>query len=99
VRRAARAPAWPALYRAWPDSFLARDIQRLLGFRDINRFNTLRDLARFRHQLGFDVLAEALLDGWQQGRFTLDELARCARAHRVASVLAPELAPLRCRAT
>src|SRR5512136_1715858 len=31
----------PALYREWVDSFFARDIQRLFGFRDINRFNAL----------------------------------------------------------
>jgi len=31
----------PGLYREWMDSFFARDIQRLFGFRDINRFNTL----------------------------------------------------------
>lgn len=29
----------PAFYREWLDSFFARDIQRLFGFRDINRFN------------------------------------------------------------
>ncbi len=29
----------PAFYREWVDSFFARDIQRLFGFRDINRFN------------------------------------------------------------
>ena len=29
----------PALYREWLDSFFARDIQRLFGFRDVNRFN------------------------------------------------------------
>jgi predicted AAA+ superfamily ATPase len=28
-------------YREWMDSFFARDIQRLFGFRDINRFNAL----------------------------------------------------------
>jgi predicted AAA+ superfamily ATPase len=28
----------PAFYREWMDSFFARDIQRLFGFRDINRF-------------------------------------------------------------
>jgi len=28
-------------YREWLDSFFARDIQRLFGFRDINRFNAL----------------------------------------------------------
>jgi len=31
----------PAFYREWMDSFFARDIQRLFGFRDMNRFNAL----------------------------------------------------------
>lgn len=31
----------PSLYREWLDAFFARDIQRLFGFRDINRFNAL----------------------------------------------------------
>lgn len=31
----------PAFYREWMDSFFARDIQRLFGFRDMNRFNSL----------------------------------------------------------
>ena len=30
-----------AFYREWIDSFFARDIQRLFGFRDMNRFNEL----------------------------------------------------------
>ncbi len=30
----------PALYREWVDSFFARDVQRLFGFRDLNRFST-----------------------------------------------------------
>ena len=30
-----------AMYREWLDSFFARDIQRLFGFRDLNRFNAL----------------------------------------------------------
>lgn len=29
----------PSFYREWMDSFFARDIQRLFGFRDVNRFN------------------------------------------------------------
>ncbi len=29
----------PSFYREWVDSFFARDIQRLFGFRDVNRFN------------------------------------------------------------
>ena len=31
----------PGFYREWLDSFFARDIQRLFGFLDINRFNAL----------------------------------------------------------
>lgn len=31
----------PSFYREWLDSFFARDIQRLFGFRDLNRFNAL----------------------------------------------------------
>lgn len=31
----------PSFYREWLDSFFARDIQRLFGFRDINRFNAV----------------------------------------------------------
>ncbi|MGD0961664.1 MAG: ATP-binding protein, partial [Methylomonas sp.] len=31
----------PAFFREWLDSFFARDIQRLFGFRDMNRFNAL----------------------------------------------------------
>lgn len=31
----------PASYREWMDSFFARDIQRLFGFRDMDRFNAL----------------------------------------------------------
>ena len=31
----------PSFYREWLDSFFARDIQRLFGFRDVNRFNAL----------------------------------------------------------
>lgn len=31
----------PSFYREWIDSFFARDIQRLFGFRDMNRFNAL----------------------------------------------------------
>lgn len=31
----------PDFYREWMDSFFARDIQRLFGFRDMNRFNAL----------------------------------------------------------
>lgn len=31
----------PSFYREWLDSFFARDVQRLFGFRDMSRFNAL----------------------------------------------------------
>ncbi len=34
----------PSFYREWMDSFFARDIQRLFGFRDMNRFNAMLEL-------------------------------------------------------
>lgn len=57
---------------------------------------TICDLARFRHQVGFDVLEEALIDGWEQGRYQLPELRRYARRGRVAGVLEPYLVRLTC---
>jgi predicted AAA+ superfamily ATPase len=45
----------PAFYREWMDSFFARDIQRLFGFRDINRFTAFLEHV-FRQSGGqFDV--------------------------------------------
>jgi hypothetical protein len=40
----------PGFYREWIDSFFARDIQRLFGFRDVNRFNALFEY--LMHQSG-----------------------------------------------
>lgn len=45
----------PAFFREWMDSFFARDIQRLFGFRDINRFTAFLEYV-FRQSGGqFDV--------------------------------------------
>jgi predicted AAA+ superfamily ATPase len=45
----------PAFYREWMDSFFARDIQRLFGFRDMNRFTAFLEYV-FRQSGGqFDV--------------------------------------------
>jgi len=52
----------PAFYREWLDSFFARDIQRLFGFRDINRFNALLEyvLKQSGGQLAVTKTAAAL---------------------------------------
>ncbi|MCL4721531.1 MAG: type IV toxin-antitoxin system AbiEi family antitoxin domain-containing protein [Gammaproteobacteria bacterium] len=57
---------------------------------------TLCDLAKFRHQVGFDVLEEALRDGWKHQRFTLPDLWRYARVCRVVGVLKPLIEQLPC---
>jgi hypothetical protein len=45
----------PSLYREWTDSFFARDIQRLFGFRDVNRFSAVVEYV-MRHSGGqFEV--------------------------------------------
>jgi predicted AAA+ superfamily ATPase len=52
----------PGFYREWMDSFFARDIQRLFGFRDMNRFNALFEfvLRQSGGQLGISQSATAL---------------------------------------
>jgi uncharacterized protein len=48
-----------AFYREWLDSFFARDIQRLFGFRDINRFNSLFEYLLKQSGGQFDVTKTA----------------------------------------
>jgi len=45
----------PAFYREWMDSFFARDIQRLFGFRDINRFTAFLEYVLRQSGGQFDV--------------------------------------------
>lgn len=49
----------PALYREWMDSFFARDIQRLFGFRDMNRFNGLVEYVLRQSGSQFEVTKTA----------------------------------------
>jgi predicted transcriptional regulator of viral defense system len=50
---------------------------------------TVADCFKFRNRVGLDVAIEALRDGWQQRRFSLDELAKMARICRVQVVMRP----------
>jgi hypothetical protein len=45
----------PSFYREWLDSFFARDIQRLFGFRDMNRFNALFEYLLYQSGGQFEV--------------------------------------------
>jgi len=53
----------PAFYREWMDSFFARDIQRLFGFRDINRFNALFEYIMRQSGGQFDLTKTASVLG------------------------------------
>ena len=77
----------PAFYREWLDSFFARDIQRLFGFRDINRFN-----AFFEHVLRqsggqFEVTSAARDLGIT--RPTVESHLRALEITHAASVIRP----------
>lgn len=50
---------------------------------------TVADGFKFRNNIGLDVAIEALREGWQQRRFTLDELNAMAHICRVHAVIRP----------
>ena len=50
---------------------------------------TVADGFKFRNRIGLDVAIEALREGWQQRRFTLEELDAMARICRVQAVMRP----------
>lgn len=50
---------------------------------------TVADCFKFRNQVGLDVAIEALKEGWQSRKFSMDELMSCARVCRVSKVIQP----------
>jgi predicted transcriptional regulator of viral defense system len=50
---------------------------------------TVADCFKFRNRIGLDVAIEALREGWQQRRFTLEELDAMARVCRVQALMRP----------
>jgi hypothetical protein len=67
----------PSFYREWLDSFFARDVQRLFGFRDVNRFNAVLEyvLRQSGGQLEVSRAAAALGVARQTVQSHLDALA------------------------
>jgi len=55
---------------------------------------TVADGFKFRNRIGLDVAIEALREGWQQRRFTLEELDAMARICRVQTVMRPYIEAL-----
>ena len=59
-----------------------------------NPTKTVVDCFKFRNKIGIDVAIEALRDGWQQNKFTMDELWKYAKICRVTNVMKPYLESL-----
>jgi len=55
---------------------------------------SVTDCFKFRHKIGLDVALEALKDGWRQRKFTMSDIAYCARINRVEKVMQPYLEAL-----
>ena len=55
---------------------------------------TIADCFKYRNKIGLDVTLEALREGWQARRFTMDELDRYAAICRVQRVMRPYLEAL-----
>jgi predicted transcriptional regulator of viral defense system len=55
---------------------------------------TVSDCFRMRGKVGYDVAVEALREGLQERKFTIDELTRYAKLDRVSRVIRPYLEAL-----
>jgi predicted AAA+ superfamily ATPase len=77
----------PGFYREWLDSFFARDIQRLFGFRDINRFNAFFEYVLRRSGGQFEVTSAARDLGIT--RPTVESHLRALEITHAASVIRP----------
>jgi predicted transcriptional regulator of viral defense system len=56
-----------------------------------NAAKTIADCFKFRNKIGLDVALEALREGWNERKVTMDELWRYATVNRVANVMRPYL--------
>lgn len=77
----------PGFYREWLDSFFARDIQRLFGFRDINRFNALFEYLLRQSGGLFEVTRTATALGIT--RPTVDSHVAALQATHAATLVRP----------
>jgi len=77
----------PAFYREWMDSFFARDIQRLFGFRDVDRFNAFFEYVLRQSGGQFEVTSAARDLGI--ARPTVESHLRALDITHAASVIRP----------
>lgn len=54
-----------------------------------NAAKTIADCFKYRNKIGIDVALEALRDGWEQRKVSMDELAHYADIDRVSNVMRP----------
>jgi predicted transcriptional regulator of viral defense system len=59
-----------------------------------NPAKTVADCFKFRNKIGLDVALEALREGWNKRKVTIDDLWRYATINRVANVMRPYLEAL-----
>ncbi|MGH7943620.1 MAG: type IV toxin-antitoxin system AbiEi family antitoxin domain-containing protein [Opitutaceae bacterium] len=52
---------------------------------------TVADCFKYRHKYGLDVAVEALREGWQEKKFTMNDLTKAAAVCRVSRVIQPYL--------
>lgn len=50
---------------------------------------SIADCFKYRNKYGLDMAVEALREGWNDRKFTLDELAKAAESCRVRKVMQP----------
>lgn len=60
-----------------------------------NPAKTVVDCFKYRNKIGMSVALEALHDGWDQKKITIDEIWRYAKICRVSNVMRPYLESLR----
>jgi hypothetical protein len=59
-----------------------------------NSAKTIADCFKFRNKIGLDVGLEALREGWNKRKVTMDDLWHYATIDRVANVMRPYLETL-----
>ena len=54
-----------------------------------NAAKTIADCFKYRNKIGIDVAVEALRDGWEQRKISMDQLLHYANIDRVSNVMRP----------
>lgn len=60
-----------------------------------NPAKTIVDCFKYRNKIGISIALEALQDGWDQKKVTIDEIWHYAKIYRVSNIMRPYLESLR----